>query len=710
MVEDQIFKATGIAVLVLSIPSVFAQVRTAPKGYTEWKAYHGGPENIHYSNLNQINRDNVHKLAVAWTFDTGDSFKGSELQCNPVIANGMVYATSPKGRLFGLDAATGKLKWSFNPLKGQKVISFFRTRGVAYWESGKDRRIFFALRHYLYAINAMNGKLVKSFGMNGRVDLREGLGRDPETLTISANTPGIIYKDMLILGSNLPEDLPAPPGDIRAFDVRTGKILWTFHTIPRPGEFGYETWPKDGWTYLGGANNWAGLSLDEKRGLVFAPTGSTTFDFYGGNRIGDNLFANTLLALNAETGERVWHFQAVKHDVWDRDFPTAPSLVTVKKDGRLIDAVVQPTKTGHLYMFERETGRPLHPIEYRKVPPSDVEGEVLAETQPLPTFPPPFARQRFTRDMVTKRTPEANRVMLELFDRTRNGDQFTPPSYEGSFLFPGFDGAAEWGAASFDPETGLLYVNSNEMVYILKIIARKQPEEHSSGRKAYSANCASCHGGDMKGFSGFPSLVSVGKKLTEKEIAAIIREGRGRMPSFVHLGDVGIGAIAHLLATGKDKEFTSVTGAIPPYWTQYTFEGYTKFLDPDGYPGFDPPWGTLNAINLDTGETVWKIPFGEFPELAAKGMKNTGTENYGGSIVTAGGLLFIGATNHDNKFHAFDKLTGKLLWEATLPFAGNATPAMYEVKGRQYIVIAAGGGKSGAPSGGSYVAFALPEE
>lgn len=703
-------RIVGTALLFLPITFAQGQERTAPWGYTEWRAYHGGPENLHYSSLKQIDRTNVPKLTVAWTYDTGDVFQGSELQCNPVIANGLLYATSPKARLFALDAATGILRWSFDPHHGEKDSSVFRIRGTTYWESGNDRRIFYAVRQYLYAINAMTGKPIKTFGQGGRVDLREGLGRDPATVSVSANTPGIIYNDLLIIGSLVSEDLPAAPGDIRAFDVRTGKIRWTFHTIPRQGEFGYDTWPKDAWTYIGGANNWAGMSLDVKRGLVFAPTGSAAFDFYGGNRVGDNLFANTLLALKAETGERIWHFQAVKHDVWDRDFPTAPSLVTVKRDGRLIDAVAQPTKSGHLYLFERDTGKPLFPIEYRRVPPSEIEGEVLAGTQPLPLYPPPFARQRFTRDMVTRRTPEAHRVMLEKFDKTRNGDQFTPPSLEGTFVFPGLDGGAEWGGAAFDPETGLLYVNSNEMVFILTIVPRPLPKQISAARPAYSANCASCHGGDMKGASGFPSLVNVGRKFKKEEIAGIIREGRGRMPGFLHLGEEGIAALAHFLATGEDKEFVPPAGELPRYWTQYKFDGYPKFLDPEGYPGFEPPWGTLNAIHLDTGEYAWKIPFGEFPELAAQGLKNTGTENYGGGVVTAGGLLFIGATNHDKKFHAYDKLTGELLWEATLPAAGNATPAIYEIKGRQFVVIAAGGGKSGAPSGGSYVAFALPKE
>ena len=701
------FVSAALVLVAISLAS--GQERTAPLHRTEWKAYHGGPDNLHYSSLKQINRDNVHQLTVAWSYDTGDAFKGSELQVNPVIANGMLYAITPRARLFALDAATGKLRWSFDPHHGEKDSGSFRLRGVTYWESGKDRRIFYAVRQHLYAINAMSGKPVKSFGQGGHIDLREGLGRDPATLSVSSNTPGVVYKDLLILGSVVPEDLPSAPGDIRAFDVRTGKIRWSFHSIPHPGEFGYETWPKDAWTYIGGANSWAGLTLDEKRGLVFVPTGSAAFDFYGGNRIGDNLFANTLLALKAETGERIWHFQAVKHDTWDRDFPTAPTLVTVKRDGRLIDAVAQPTKSGHLYVFERETGKSLFPIEYRNVPPSEVEGEVLAETQPLPLAPAPFARQEFTRDMIMKRTPESYRALLEWFDKVQNTGQFNPISTGGSFLFPGADGGAEWGGAAFDPETGLLYVNSNEMVYVMSIVKRREPEQNSTARRAYAANCASCHGEDMKGSSGFPSLVGVGTRLKQEEIAKVIREGRGRMPGFSHVGGDGVAALAHFLETGEDRKFTAPAGPLPAYWTKYTFEGYPKFVDKDGYPGFVPPWGTLNALNLDTGEYAWKIPFGEFPALAAQGLKNTGTENYGGGVVTAGGLLFIGATTYDKKFHAYDKLTGKLLWETTLPAAGNATPAIYEIKGRQYIVTAAGGGKFGTPSGGSYVAFALPK-
>jgi quinoprotein glucose dehydrogenase len=673
--------------------------------------YGGTPDNIHYSSLRQINRGNVPKLAVAWTYDSGDAFPDSEMECNPIIEHGVLYATTPKLRLVALDAATGKLRWSFDPNQGEPVRSKRRNRGVSYWEEGNERRVFLVARQYLYAIDAASGKPVAGFGAAGRVDLREGLGRDPEKQSISATTPGVVYKDLLILGSIVSEDLPASPGDIRAYDVRSGKIRWTFHTIPHPGEYGYETWPKDAWTYIGGVNDWSGMSLDEKRGLVFAATGSASFDFYGANRLGDDLFANCVIALKADTGERVWHFQGVRHDLWDRDFPAAPCLVTVKRGGQRIDAVAQTTKSGFVFVLERETGRPLFPIEYRKVPATDVEGEVTAETQPFPLLPAPFARQMFTPDIVTKRTPEAQRAVLEQLRKVRSGGQFTPPSLEGTVVFPGFDGGGEWGGPAFDPETGLLYVNSNEMVFILRLVRRPGTKGLGSSREVYSGNCASCHHADRRGSPPeFPSLVGIGKKYTEEEISKIVREGRGRMSNFAYLGQEVIVALARLLATGQDTHFAAPVTAELPQPLKYTLDGYNKFLDPQGYPAVEPPWGTLNAINLDTGEYAWKEAFGEFPELAAQGMPTTGSENYGGPLVTAGGLLFIAATDHDRQFHAYDKATGKLLWETLLPAAGNATPATYEVGGKQFVVIAAGGGKWGAPSGGSYVAFALPGE
>ncbi len=706
-----IFTVLVLSFILLAAHPAADLKRSVPsQGYRTWEVYGGGPESIRYSALTQINRRNVANLRVAWTYDTGDAHEESEMQCNPIIVDGVLFATTPKLRVIALDAATGKLRWAFDPNEGRKTAGKIRNRGLTYWGEKDDRRIYVVDRQYLYALDAGTGKPISGFGRAGRVDLREGLGRNPETLSVSATTPGIVYKDLLILGSILSEDLPAPPGDIRAYDVRTGALRWTFHTIPRPGEYGYETWPKDAWTYTGGANCWTGMSLDERRGLVFVPTGSAAFDFYGANRAGDDLFANCLIALKADTGERVWHFQAVKHDVWDRDFPSPPALVTVKRDGKFIDAVAQISKSGFVFVFERETGKPLFPMETRRVPASDVDGEVLAETQVLPLQPPPFARQKLTEDLVTRRTPEARRAALERLRTLRNGDQFTPPSLQGTIIFPGFDGGGEWGGAAFDPETGLLYVNSNEMAWILRLVARPKPKARATGRDLYLSHCANCHGENLAGTPPeFPSLVNVGKKLPSSEIAGLVGEGKGRMPGFAYLGKPGVEAITRFLVSGEEITVDVETEAESPLWLKYTHDGYNKFLDPDGYPAVAPPWGTLNAINLDSGKIAWKIPFGEFPDLVKKGLRNTGSENYGGPLVTAGGVLLIGATNHDRKFHAFDKATGKLLWEATLPAGGNATPSTYQVDGRQFVVIAAGGGKSGEPSGGTYVAFALPE-
>ncbi len=681
------------------------------ESYSEWRAFGGGPENTHYTSLRQINRENVHELAVAWSYETGDAFPGSEMQCNPIIVDGILYATTPKVRVIALDAATGRLIWSFNPSETDKPLGKMRNRGVTYWEGGGEKRIYFGFRQYLYSLDAKTGRPAPGFGLDGRLDLRKGLGRDPQKLTVTLTTPGVVYRDLLIIGSLVSEALPSAPGHIRAVDARTGKLRWIFHTIPQPGEFGDQTWPKDAWQYTGGANNWSGMAIDQKRGLVFAPTGSAAFDFYGANRHGDNLFANTLLCLNASTGQRVWHFQAVKHDVWDRDFPAAPVLITIDRGGRRIEAVAQPTKSGHVFVFERETGKPVFPIVYRKVPTAGADGEKLAETQPLPALPPPFARQFLSEDMLTRRTPEAHQAALEKFRRVRSQGQFEPPSLEGTIVFPGFDGGAEWGGAAFDPETGWLYLNSNEMAWILRLVEKKRPQAQLSGKSLYQRNCASCHKTDLSGSPPeFPSLKGLSGKYKSSEITRLIRTGQGRMPGYSSLGDPAINAITAYLLNGKDTPAAAVSAAPSSIDLKYTIDGYNRFLDAEGYPAIAPPWGTLNAIDLKAGKLAWQIPFGEYPELAAKGVRDTGSENYGGAIVTASGLLIIGATNFDKKFRIFDKTTGKLLWETTLPAAGNATPATYQIDGRQFIVIAAGGGKSKDPSGGSYLAFALPKK
>ena len=678
-------KAASLSALALSAFCLHA-------ADVQWPV-NGGPDNIRYSPLTQVNRENVGKLQVAWTYDSQDAFKDSEMQSNPVVVDGVLYATTPKLRVVAVDAKTGRELWAFDPAKGQAQRRY-RHRGVVVHQD----RVFVTHKNYLYALNKTTGQPIPSFGTEGRIDLREGLERPIETISISASSPGVIFEDSLILGSTVPETLPGSPGHIRSFDTKTGKLRWMFRTIPKPGEFGYDTWPKDAYKISGGANAWAGLSIDPKLGMVFAATGSASFDFYGANRIGDNLFADCVLALDARTGKRVWHFQGVKHDVWDFDFPAAPSLVTVTRNGKKVEAVAQITKTGFVFVLDRKTGKPLFPIEYRKVPQSTLEGEQLATTQPYPTKPPPFTRQTFTEDMITTRTPEAHAAVLEKFKSVDSNGMFTPPSLRGTMLFPGTDGGGEWGGAAYDNETGLLYVNSNEQPWIIRMVT------HDT-KSLYKNNCGSCHGDDLKGAPPtFPSLVGIGQRRTREDLTAVIREGTGRMPGFDYLGK-NMTEIVDFLITGKDAGTEVVKDA---NWLKYRNEGYILFRDPQDYPPTTPPWGTLNAIDLNKGEIKWRIPFGEYPELTAKGMKDTGSDNYGGPVVTASGLLFIGATSFDKKFHAYDKLTGKLLWETTLPAAGNATPSIYEIDGQEYIVIVCGGGKNGAASGGSIVAFSLP--
>jgi quinoprotein glucose dehydrogenase len=662
--------------------------------------YGGGSAGTRYSSLAQINRRNVSRLEIAWTHDLADGPGDSQNQ--PVIFDGLLYCVTSKHKVVALDAATGTEIWRFDSGRTGRGPN----RGVSVWSDGKETRIFVAVESYLYALDARTGKPLPTFGESGQIDLREGLGRDPKGVSVALTTPGVVFEDLLIVCGRFPESLPAAPGDIRAFDVRSGKFLWSFHTVPRPGEFGYDTWPKDAWTYSGSANNWAGMAVDEKRGIVFVPTGSAASDFYGGDRTGDNLFANTLLALNAKTGERIWHFQAVRHDIWDRDFPSPPTLVSVLSKGRQVDAVAQTTKSGHVYLFDRESGRSLFPIEYQRYPSSSVRGEVTAETQPLPVKPAPFSRQLLSEGMLTDRTPEAHAWSLALFRKFNGGGQFVPMKVGvETIIFPGFDGGAEWGGSAFDAQTGLLFVNANEMAWRASLA---ETERGDSSREAYARNCASCHGDDLRGSPPqMPSLAEVKTKFNEASLTALIRGGAGRMPAFPHLSQADVSAITRYLLSGENKELKTVgTDSRLP---RYRFTGYRRFLDPEGYPAIAPPWGTLSAINLNTGEYAWKVPFGEYPELVAKGMKNTGSENYGGPVVTAGGLVFIAATNFDRKFRAFDKLTGKLLWETTLPMAGNATPATYEVNGRQFVVVHATGGKGrrGDPSGGVIVAFAL---
>jgi quinoprotein glucose dehydrogenase len=708
MADRKTFVQSAVAIMLAAFVAAAGVQSIDRRG---WQAYGGGPDNIHYSRLTQINRGNAAKMKVAWRYDTGDEFPGSEMECNPIVIGDTLFATTPKLRIIALNAATGHLKWSFDPSNGERPAGKMRNRGVAYWageKSGGVPRIFVAWREFLYALSADTGKPVSDFGEGGRIDLRQNLGRDPGSLMISDTSPPVVYNDLLIVGSIVSETLPALPGDVRAYDAKSGKLRWSFHTIPRPGEFGYDTWPREAWQYIGGVNNWSGMSLDTERGILFVPTGSATFDFYGANRLGDDLFANCLIALDARTGKRIWHFQTVHHDLWDRDLQAPPTLVRVTRNGKRIDAVAQTTKSGFVFLFERTTGKPVFPIKERPYPKSDVDGEKTAATQPLPEQPPPFARQSLTEEMLTHRTPAAHDSVLAGFRKLRSSGQFVPPSFQGTIVFPGLDGGAEWGGPAYDPETGLLYVNANEMAWVLRLVERDKPGRTSTAKQLYLRHCASCHRDDLAGTPPeFPSLQHVSERRSKEDVLKMIRQGGGRMPAFARLGEEDIAAIAKFVYSGENVSVASRETETGKADLKYGIDGYNKFLDPDGYPAVEPPWGTLTAIDLNAGKLTWQIPLGEYPELAAQGLRHTGSENYGGPVVTAGGLIFIAATSYDNKFHVFDKTTGKLLWETTLPSAGNATPAVYEVNGREYVVIACGGGKSKAPSGGSYVAFTV---
>ncbi|HEV2209402.1 MAG TPA: PQQ-binding-like beta-propeller repeat protein [Verrucomicrobiae bacterium] len=683
----------------------------------DWPVYLGDKANTHYSALKQINSRNVTRLQVAWTYHSGDcgSDDRSQIQCNPLIIDGVLYGTSPQLKLLALDAATGREIWRFQPFGGVNIdTSIGVNRGVAYWADGNDRRILYTVDHYLYAVNAQTGRAIENFGEAGRVDLKKDLGRDVSKLYLVTTTPGIVFKDLIILGMRESEGPgPVAPGHIRAYNIRTGRLAWIFHTIPWPGEPGYETWPPDAWKFIGAANCWTGMALDERRGLLYVPTGSAAFDFWGGNRIGQDLYANCLIALDAATGARRWHYQFVHHDLWDRDLPSPPNLVTVWHNGRAVDAVAQTTKSGHVFVFNRETGQPLFPIVERQVPKSDLQGESTWPTQPLPLKPPPFARQLFTADEITDLTPEAHRAVLDRFVHLRPHAQFLPPSKEGTIIFPGFDGGGEWGGAAVDPHRAVLYVNANEMPWVLNMVEvqHQTGPGATAGSQIYHQICAVCHGATRSGdpARAFPSLENIQKKLKKNDIVQLLEHGRGMMPAFAFLSDAQrqavagflLGATANSADRGGNAE-GNVLGDEP-----YSMTGYNRWLDPQGYPAVKPPWGTLTAIDLNTGEFVWRTTLGEYPELTARGIPPTGTENYGGPILTAGGVIFIAASK-DECLHAFDQQSGKLLWKTKLPAGGYATPSTYTAKGRQYVVIACGGGKMGTRSGDAYVAFALP--
>jgi quinoprotein glucose dehydrogenase len=699
-----------------------------------WSVYKADAESSSYSVLKEINTENVHQLKLAWIFNPADAAEGSRFaasQCNPIIIDGIMFVASARRRIYAINAGDGRQIWSFDPFDGGPGGGSFR--GVTYWEDGNDKRILFTGGDNLFALNAETGNPIPEFGQNGKVSMNVGIRDDPQKISIKPTSPGIVYKDLLIIGNEVSELYGAQPGYIRAYNIRTGKLEWTFHTVPKPGELGYDTWPKDAWKYAGGANCWGGLSVDEKRGMVFFGTGSPSYDFYGYDRIGKNLFGNCVVALDAKTGKHIWHFQTIHHDLWDYDLPAPPNLVTVMKDGKKIDAVAQTSKVGFLYVLNRETGESLFPIEERPVPASDVPGEQAWPTQPFPLKPKPYCRQYITIDDLSDFSPASHDSLVKLFKSLRYDGLFTPPSVRGTLNFPGTIGGSEWGGAAYDPSTHIIYLKSNEspeIDYLQKIdpaVTSSKVSVYDDGKKLYNTYCANCHKADRTGDEPIsPSLVDLNKRMSENEVLNKIREGSGKMPSFASvLKGHEDGIIAYLFDKTdkrllqnerdlseirnnrlsnievKDQKETIDTSTI-----YLNVTAYAQLKDSEGRPAIKPPWGTLNAINLNTGEYEWTIPVGNHPELQKKGETITGATGSPGPIVTRGGLVFLGGSR-DRKFQAFNKATGKLLWETTLPGFASSTPCTYKSNGKQYIAVSVAGNKE-SPAG-YIMAFALPD-
>lgn len=693
---------------------------TAAAGdYRGWKTYGGDPGNTHYSALNDINRDNVRELQPAWSYHSAGGAElpaSSELQFNPIVVDGVLYGRNPLYNVFALDAATGEERWTFTP--PEEHVGLSNMRGVTYWPGNTSRppRILFTTGHYLMALDARSGKLVEGFGEGGLVDLRENLGRDVASVSVNAPSPGVLFEDLIIMGSAVTETAGAAPGDIRAYNVVTGRLEWTFHTIPRPGELGHDTWPKDAWKTAGGANAWAGMSVDTERGVVYAPTGSPAPDFNGSGRPGDNLFGNSILALDARSGKRLWHYQAVHHDLWDRDLSSAPTLVTVERDGERHDWLAQASKQGVLYLLDRDTGEPVFPIAEVPVPASTIPGEKASPTQPRVTLPEPFTRQSLGPEDLTRLTPEAHEKALAQWREAESFAYLRPPGLKPSVLVPGFYGGANWGGGAYDPASNTYYINAMESAHLVQMeaIAVDRGSRFGTGQYLFRKYCSGCHGVDLEGFYPYaPALKDVGERLDKREAHRVVAEGKGRMMPFSHLSRHERDAVVdYLFAFSRGAIPTSdndqKTGEETQKETRYVFSGYREFVDERYYPAVEPPWGTLTAIDLSTGKRRWQIPLGEYEELSKAGVPPTGTRNYGGPVVTAGGLLIIAATS-DARLRIFDKASGELLWQHPLPAAGYATPSTYRVDGRQYIVITCSGGKLGTPTGDVYMAFALPE-
>ncbi len=682
--------------------------------YSDWAIYRGDKKANQYSELAQINAANVHKLEPVWEYRHGDP-NGPSMYSNPIVVNELMYFTTPKLNVVALNATTGEEVWVFDPAPFNQDNKEFRgrSRGVTYWEdaNGENQRIYNFVKDRVYAVDAKSGKQIEDFGENGYIDLRQDLPVAPGNASIEVTSPGIVYKNYLIVGSRVPEGRFSTPGDVRAYDTKTGAFKWIFHTIPQEGEFGYDTWEFEEGVVYGGANPWGGFSLDEERGWVFFATGSPAPDFiHGGNRKGQGLFGNCIIALNAITGERVWHYQNIHHDIFDYDNPPAPILVTIQSGDSIKEAVVQFTKMGLTFVLERETGKPIFPILEVPVPASDVPGEEAWATQPFPIKPPPLNRITLNESDLTNITPEAHDYALKEFKKYRTGFLYTPASERGTITMPGHQGGVEWGGGAYDPYSNVVYINVNEAPTIHKLVKyyelenKEEATPQQLGAFLYNNSCTSCHGANRQGNPpAFPKLTDV--QLTHEEIKDLLFHGKGMMPSFEQLGEEQVNNIIAFLKN-QDNEEGSIENLVKSqvrYSNQAPF-----FVDQDGYPAIAPPWGTLNAVDLVNGDILWKVPLGEYPELVKKGVRGTGSKSFGGPVATAGDIVFIAGTP-DEKIRAFNSHNGDVLWEYPLPAAGYATPSVYMIDGKQYLVIAAGGGgKNATPYGDSVIAFALP--
>lgn len=752
---SSIVKSSLIIITLFSLFGCENSNKNIKEQHINWKDYGGGPDQSKYVDLDQVNKDNVSDLQVAWFYPTGDN---KIYQFNPLIAGDVMYVLAKNNSLVALDAATGEEIWIHANLSG------ITRRGINYWESadGKDKRLIFQINGYLQAIDAATGKSILSFGENGLVDLRLGLDREPTSFSrVQSATPGKIFENLILLGSSPGESYSSPPGYLRAYNVVTGELVWTFHTVPRPGEFGYDTWPKDAYKYVGGINTWGEISVDEERGIAYYPLGSPTYDYYGADRIGSNLYGNCILALDARTGKRIWHFQTVHHDLWDYDLTAAPQLITVNHDGKEIDAVGVASKSGFLFVFDRVTGEPLWPIEERPVPPSKIPGEQAWPTQPFPTVVPPITKQDFKKEdlSIVFLTEEERNEWEQVLDSSEIG-LFTPLSNKRRTLsMPGAVGGVNWGMTASDPENGIMYVISmNYPSFYERLMTLEEIQEKNNSMRVsrgnsliYQQNCAACHGQDREGITG-PSLLNLNQRMNIKDFKQVLISGRGDMPSYAHLKEEELDDLYSFLSglnaftMGNDDETEEISGPVvqeggapgglerrvvdntggrygAPYPDDVEIGHERLYLYQWGleYPYIiNPPWSEIMAYDLNKGELKWKRPLGDDPEANKLGFTNTGLmrAQRNGMVVTSTGLVF--STAKDGKIYAFDAENGDELWSSTLPTGSEGLPAMYKAGGKQYLVVPATTpvriGKNGdeinegkEPQGG-YVVYALPNK